>query len=558
MNYLFLIAASTMISLAIIPLMVRVAPRLGMMDEPDPRKVHQAPTPRVGGWGIIVGALLPVLLIAPLDHLVQTYLFGSVILLIFGALDDHHEMGHYTKFIGQFLAVIPVVTYGDLYVSHIPLVDVNLPDYLGKPFTALAMIGMINAINHSDGLDGLAGGESLVSLAAIALLAYIAGDGNLAITITFGVIGGILGFLRYNTHPAMVFMGDGGSQFLGFTLGFLAVLLTQVIDTTLSPSIALLLLGVPVIDIVTVLWKRVSSGRSPFLATKNHIHHRLLERGFAHRESVVVIYTIHTFLVISGLWLNSAHDWIILVFYFTVAVFIFFFLSWSEQTGWKAHKTDAHRVISWGINAVGDSGILVWGPRRFLELAIPFYLVSLSVWLNYIPRDFGWVALALSVVLALQALNIYPFRKSMRRSIIYTTAVFVIYLSILDRPTWQNEWVGYAEFIFYAAIGLSIFLAIRFSPRRRKEEFNVTAMDYLLMFVVAASLIFSQAAEDVEGFNVNIFIVVLCIILYGTELMLVERKKRADLLGKAAWLTLTIIALRGLGILNFELQMIQL
>jgi len=543
-----------MISLAIIPLMVRVAPRLGMMDEPDPRKVHESPTPRVGGWGIIIGALLPVLLIAPLDGLIQSYIFGSIVLLIFGALDDHNEMGHYTKFIGQIIAVVPVVFYADLYVSHIPLLSIELPAFIGKPFTAIALIGMINAINHSDGLDGLAGGESLASLAAIALLAYLAGDGNLAITITFGAIGGILGFLRYNTHPAMVFMGDGGSQFLGFTLGFLTVLLTQIIDTELSPAIALLLLGVPIIDIITVLWKRVSGGNNPFLATKNHIHHRLLDRGFAHKESVVVIYTIHTFLVASGLWLRNANDWIILVFYFTVAVFVFFFLSWSEQTGWKANKTEAHRVLSWSIDKVGNSGILVWGPRRFLELAIPFYLVSVAVWLNKIPEDFGWVALLLAVALALQALNIYPFRKSMRRSIIYTTAVFVIYLSILDRPSWRNEWVAYVEFIFYAAVGLSIFLAIQFSPRRRKEEFNVTALDYLLLFVVAASLIFSQAAVDIGGFNVNIFIVVLCIILYGTELMLVERKKRADLLGKAAWLTLVIIALRGLGVIQFELS----
>ncbi len=556
MNYLFLIAASTMISLAVIPLMVRVAPLLGMMDEPESRKIHATATPRVGGWGIIIGALLPVLMIAPFNSMIQSYIFGSIVLLIFGALDDHKEMGHYLKFVGQIIAVIPIVTYGNLYISHVPFIGVELPSYIGIPFTTISIIGMINAINHSDGLDGLAGGESLASLAAIALLAFFAGDSSLTITITFGAIGGILGFLRYNTHPAMVFMGDGGSQFLGFTLGFLAVLLTQTIDTDLSPSIALLLLGVPIIDIVTVLWKRVEGGNSPFVASRNHIHHRLLDRGFAHSESVIIIYTIHTFLVASGLWLRNASDWIILVFYFTVATFIFFFLSWSEQTGWRANKTDAHRVLSWSIDAVGKSGILVWGPRRFIEAAIPFYLVSLAVWLNDIPRDFGYVALALSFILILQSLNIYPFKKNMRRLIIYTTAVFVIYLSILDRPTWQNQWVGYVEFTFYTLLGLSIFLAIHFSPRRRKEEFNVTALDYLLLFVIAASLIFSQATIDLDlgGFNVKIFIVVLCIVLYGTELMIVERKKRTDLLGKATWLTLMIIALRGLEVLHFDIH----
>ena len=553
MNYLFLIAASTMISLGVIPLMVRVAPRLGMMDEPDPRKVHVTPIPRVGGWGIIIGALLPVLLIAPLDNLVQTYILGSIILLIFGALDDHREMGHYTKFIGQFLAVVPVVTYGDLWVSYLPIIDMNLPSYIGKPFTAIALIGMINAINHSDGLDGLAGGESLATLGAIALLAYLAGDGNLAITITFGTIGGILGFLRYNTHPAMVFMGDGGSQFLGFTLGFLTVLLTQNIDPSLSPSVALLLLGIPVIDIITVLWKRVSLGSNPFLATKNHIHHRLLARGFKHKESVIIIYTAHTLMVASGIGLRHANDWVILTLYFTIAVFIFFFLSWSEQTGWKANQTEAQKVLSWGIDKVGGSGLLVWAPRRFLEISIPAYLVAVSIWLNDIPRDFGYGALILATALALQSLDVYPFRKSMRRSIIYTTAVFVIYLSTLDRPSWNNEWIGYIELVFYTLVSVSIVAAIRFSPRRRKEEFNVTALDYLLMFVVLCALIFSQAAGEIAGFNINVFIVVLCIILYGTELLLVERKKRADFLGKAAWITLAIIAIRGLGLEQLQL-----
>ena len=118
MNYLFLIAAATMISLAVIPIMVRLAPRLGMMDLPDEdRKVHTNPIPRVGGWGIIVGALIPVVTLTELDQTVLCYLFGSLILLAFGAMDDKREMGHYTKFIGQIIAVIPMIFFADLYVT---------------------------------------------------------------------------------------------------------------------------------------------------------------------------------------------------------------------------------------------------------------------------------------------------------------------------------------------------------------------------------------------------------------------------------------------------------
>ena len=121
MNYLFLIAAATMISLAVIPIMVRLAPKLGMMDMPDDnRKVHSNPIARVGGWGIIIGALIPVITLTEIDSTVLCYLFGSIILLIFGALDDKHEMGHYMKFIGQFIAVIPMVYLGGMYVTDFP------------------------------------------------------------------------------------------------------------------------------------------------------------------------------------------------------------------------------------------------------------------------------------------------------------------------------------------------------------------------------------------------------------------------------------------------------
>jgi UDP-GlcNAc:undecaprenyl-phosphate GlcNAc-1-phosphate transferase len=109
------------------------------------------------------------------------------------------------------------------------------------------MVGMINAINHSDGLDGLAGGESMLSLGGIAYLSYLAG-GTTVTVMALATIGGLFGFMRFNTHPARIFMGDGGSQFLGYTLGFLAVLLTQKVNPVLSPALPALLLGLPIAD----------------------------------------------------------------------------------------------------------------------------------------------------------------------------------------------------------------------------------------------------------------------------------------------------------------------
>ncbi len=553
MNYLFLIAAATMISLAVIPIMVRLAPKLGMMDIPDEdRKVHSNPIPRVGGWGIIIGALVPVVTLTDMSPTVLCYLFGCIVLLLFGAMDDKQEMGHYTKFIGQIIAVVPMIYIGGIYASELPFIG-EIPKWFAQAFTMVAMIGVINAINHSDGLDGLAGGEALISLGAIALLAWITPGNELTIILALAAIGGLVGFLRYNTHPAMVFMGDGGSQFLGFTLGFLAILLTQNADANLSKTVVLLLLGLPIVDILVVLKKRAQSGSNIFRATRNHLHHRLLEIEFAHKESVVIIYTVHTFLVCCGIWLAHGNDWLITGLYLVVCGMSFVLLNWAEKSNWRPRETGVFLMLSNSLNAIEKNQLLMHGSRRFLEIAIPGFLIALSIWINDIPRDFGIVAALLAILLALQTVNIYPFRVNTRRGIIYITVVFVIYLSTIDRITWLNPWAVGLERIFYVAVCLAIFIAIRFSPGRRKEEFKVTSFDYLLFFLIVGALLFAKSPLLFGTFNVNIFIVVLAITLYASELLLVERRERRDFLGGAALFTLIVIAVRGFNLIEFNI-----
>jgi len=248
--YLIISILALAVSMAVIPLMIRLAPGLGMIDLPDPRKVHHAPIPRVGGMGIVIGALVPLFIWLSFTPLNNAILLGACILLIFGTWDDIKELGHYTKFIGQFAAAGVVVYYGGLYVVHFPFMGLDLLNpAIGKPFTVFAIVGMINAINHSDGLDGLAGGESLLSLAAISYLAYLY-NGSEVLIIAAATIGGLFGFLRFNSHPARVFMGDGGSQFLGFIVAILAVFLTQKVNPVISPALPVLLLGLPIIDIL--------------------------------------------------------------------------------------------------------------------------------------------------------------------------------------------------------------------------------------------------------------------------------------------------------------------
>lgn len=133
---------------------------LGMMDKPDPRKVHALPIPRVGGVGIVIGLMIPVAFWLSATPFVISFLVGCLVLLVFGSWDDSVDLGPIVKFVGQFVAAAVVVYYGEVYVSHFPFTEAgSIPAGFGKAFTVFAIVGMINALNLSDGLDGLAGGR---------------------------------------------------------------------------------------------------------------------------------------------------------------------------------------------------------------------------------------------------------------------------------------------------------------------------------------------------------------------------------------------------------------
>lgn len=395
MNYLFTFFTALVVSMVIIPLMIRLAPRVGMLDYPDQRKVHAEPIPRVGGVGIVLGALIPILMWSPLGDFMRAYLFGSVVLLVFGVWDDSRDLNPYLKFIGQIIAASAVVFYADVYITSLPFMDMEpVPEYFAKPFTVFAIVGMINALNVSDGLDGLAGGLSILSLSCIAYMAYMA-EGFGVITIVVAALGGILGFLRYNTHPARVFMGDTGSQFLGFTLGFLAVLFTQKINPAVSPSLALLFLGLPIIDMLAVIAQRFHYGISPFAATKHHLHHRLLELGFDHYEAVVMIYLVQALFVASAVPLSYESDWLIMSLYLGVSGLIYLAIYGAIREHWRAHHTHAVSWLTKAINAIKRHKLFVKTPVLFVVASIPLFFVITSLAATHVPKDFSIISVVL-------------------------------------------------------------------------------------------------------------------------------------------------------------------
>jgi len=531
--------AALAISMSVIPVMVRIAPRLGMLDAPDPRKVHAMPIPRVGGIGIVLGALIPLALWLPAGNTIASYFVGSLVLLLFGVWDDIKELGHYPKFIGQFLAAITVVYYGNVYVSTLPFMGLHsVSPILGKPFTVFALVGVINAINHSDGLDGLAGGESLLSFGCIGYLAYAA-DGMSLVTIAVATVGGVFGFLRFNSHPARVFMGDGGSQFLGFTLGYLTVLLTQRVNSALSPAIPALILGLPVMDILAVLYLRARHGQNLFRASKNHVHHRLLMLGFDHYGAVVIIYSVQAFFVISAVFMRYQSDVMIMAVYLGTCGFLFGSLTVAEKRGWQVGRPGRPGRLADFLRKVRAHDYLSIVPTRLVALLLPAYLLGLSAVINPVPGDFAYAALALLAVLLISLVLKQKPQAVQHRVVVYVAVAFVVYLAG-DNPWAHLRILESLDVIYYLTIAVALGLAIRYSS---SDVFRLTPMDYL----VALGVLFVGAANSghLIGSASPSTLIKIIILFYSAEWLISRTTRRWNSLFLSVMGALLLLGLHG-------------
>lgn len=293
LNYFYIFLLTLSFSLIMVPMLRRWAIEKQEYDIPDQRKVHVHPVPRLGGVAIFMGVLFALLTFNEVNHQVRAILAGGLILFITGLVDDLHGLSSKKKFLGQIVACIVTMSVGDLYISQLGdlfgLGNIVLPIWLAYPFTLFAVVGVINAINLLDGLDGLAGGFSVISLGAFLSLGSHHAYLNTSV-LCIALIGGLVGFLRYNAHPATIFMGDAGSLTVGFLLGFLAVLMTQQPGSGIRPVVPFIILGLPILDTLRVMVSRMCKKQHPFAPDRTHVHHKLLDLGLNHRFAVLAIH----------------------------------------------------------------------------------------------------------------------------------------------------------------------------------------------------------------------------------------------------------------------------
>jgi UDP-GlcNAc:undecaprenyl-phosphate GlcNAc-1-phosphate transferase len=313
--YLYLaatgIAAGT--TLLVTPYVRRLALHVGMLDQTGDRRMHADPKPRIGGLAVYLGfafALFATLGYAieytPLFHNVHDLnrflglLFGGTLILIFGVWDDVVSISPRGKLLAQIVVALVSMSYGFTIQSvENPFRDgeyFGFPPYLSIPITLLWYLGIMNAINFLDGLDGLLSGFTAISGFFLFLIA-VSHHYDVAALVLCALIGGTLGFLRYNFNPASIILGDTGSLFIGYMLATVGVLTTSKTALTVSLAVPLLALALPVVDIAAAIVRRTRAGRKFYEADRGHIHHVLVfQFGLNVRQAVLLIYAV-TFIL---------------------------------------------------------------------------------------------------------------------------------------------------------------------------------------------------------------------------------------------------------------------
>jgi UDP-GlcNAc:undecaprenyl-phosphate GlcNAc-1-phosphate transferase len=301
LTFLLTFLIALILTILLTPMVRSFASEIGAVDRPAERKVHTKNIPRSGGQAIFFSFLVAVLFglliggssgskIHP-QPILGILLGGSIVFLI-GLLDDLYRMKPVAKLIGQLIAAGVTIYFGVSITFMTNPFDGLIPlGLLAIPLTVLWLVGMTNAMNLIDGLDGLACGVTAISSLTLALVALRTHQMGAAL-LMLALAGAAIGFLRYNFHPASIFLGDSGSYFLGFILAAAAIV--GVFKTTLVVAlvIPLLILGVPIFDTIFAILRRLKEKKNLFSADDKHIHHLLLRAGLNQREAVVSIYVV--------------------------------------------------------------------------------------------------------------------------------------------------------------------------------------------------------------------------------------------------------------------------
>lgn len=516
MELVYSLTIALFLTIALMPLAIRFSPVLGLIDRPDAsRKQHAHAIPRCGGVAMAIGIAIPLAFFAANFFNGNTWLLtalavGALIIVVFGILDDCHDLHYRWKFAGQ-IAATAVVLAGGVVMRQLPLLGADhSPALLGYVISFVFIIGVTNAVNLTDGLDGLAGGTSLLTLSVISAVALLF-DEQLCALIALTVIGGVLGFLRFNTYPARVFMGDTGSQMLGFLSACLSILISQHEDSAISAALPLLILGLPILDTLTVMIIRIREGRSPFSPDRNHLHHQMMTLGFRHNEAVAIIYVLQVLLLAISFLLRHAGDWMLIGVYLAFCGCLLGALRSAKRSGWRFHKDNHFQTIVDRRNILLRKLDWFYHYSAHIIQCVVAATLLLPLWFTEKPFSLLHSAAILASLIAAAML----FRHHLQwlvRTLVYVGGTLAVYLMTAD-----EDIRNYAAQINLCFMALACMLALAIRMTRR-DQFRLDTQDLLILLIIIAIPLLPF--ESLSRYAVGEIALRLAVLMYSCEFIL--------------------------------------
>lgn len=479
MQYYSSFLMAMFVAIMIIPPLTYAFNKLQIFDIPSERKVHTAPIPRVGGIAIVLATITPLFIWLDLDISILGLLSGILVLFLVGVFDDIKDISYKIKFAGQILAIFLVISLGFIHVGQSFFVtELSIPDIIVVFLFLFFFLGVTNAVNLADGLDGLAGGQALLSFSVISVLAYESNNPDI-LMISLAVMGAVFGFLRFNSYPAKIFMGDTGSLFLGFLLGLLSVALTYNVNTAYAKLLPLLLVGLPMVDTLLVIIVRLKNKQSPFSADRNHTHHRLLDKGLKHYQSVLVIYVIQSIFVLSAYFLRYQLEMNVLIAFFLISTLALCVILAPWQVVLQAGVLD---FIRFNVISKIHDRIRSYHNELFFLLSVILMLFCLmtSIVSNSMEVDMLVIFFAILIIGTVFLL----LRKNTRFNALERILIHImIVLSIYNNFTLNEIGNGYIYKIQFIAIIACFLMTSMLIFSRSMKKFSGSPMDYLLIVI---------------------------------------------------------------------------
>lgn len=547
----FLFIAAMLLSLFLTPIASRFALRIGAVDLPDGRKIHGKAVPRLGGLAIFAAVILSLLGSGIPLRGIAPYLGGFLLVAITGFADDVSRLKPAVKFAGQVIAAAFFV-----WASGESLRDLGNFAGIGSvrtggfaPFlTVFCMVGIMNALNLSDGLDGLAGGISVIACATLGIFAYLLRDWT-SMAILVALSGGVIGFLRYNSYPATLFMGDTGSLSLGFCLSAVAVRLSQRTGARVSPVTLAAVLALPTFDTLFVMFCRLLRWQNPFHPDKTHMHHRLMEFGFSHTAVVSILYATMAGFGLLAWAIRGWEEWRQTAAVLLAGTGVYGVVFLCQHAGVRVRVSGEPPPPDGRGSGRTMLRLSDWATK--LLPAMSWFIVAGScfpvVAVAAIPEEAGAGAFAIACIVAL----LFPWRSHRSRTSICSGLIYVACFSmfgILNLLAKGTPWIRIYLAAYSGIILVWVFLKMK-AWSQHKVVIHATGFESLLIGISLLVPFVGIPATGI-GEGARNAILAACLesvpLLMALKIVIRKRSQRIGVLAATLLLPLLLVGARGL------------